>query len=165
MNSISALSGQPRPLSVGGQTYQLYPLTLEDLGQLQGWVDSHFPDPFATVQAAIANGNFNVTQQQFLLKLAVDASVRPRNLIGTPAADQLLQSVEGIKRLLVLSIRKGRPDFSDDDAAQLCQQLGLGDVQAAFAVTGVSAVMADPKEPRTTPRPSGSSTSRRRRKR
>ena len=97
MNSISSLTGQPRPLTAGGQTYQIYPLTIDDLGQLQGWIDSHFPDPFQTVQAAIAAGNFNVTQQQFLLARAVEQSVRPRHLIGTPVADELLQSVEGLK--------------------------------------------------------------------
>ena len=162
MNSISSLTGQPRPLSVAGQTYQLFPLTLDDLGQLQSWVDSHFPDPYQQAANALATGRFNVAQQQYLLKIAAELSVRPRHLIGTPQADELLQSVEGIKRLLVLSIRKGRPEFSDDDAAQLYHDLGLGDVQAAFAATGVEAVMGDPKDERKTPRPNGSTTSRRR---
>jgi hypothetical protein len=161
--TLSSLTGQPRRLSVNGQVYDLHPLTLDDLGQLQGWIDRHFPDPFQIVQEAISKGNYTVPQQQFLFSQALERSTRPKNLIGTPEADRLMGSMQGIEQLLLISIRKGRPEFTEADAKELYLHMGLGDLEAAFAATGVSAVMADPKEPRKTSSPTGSSASRRRR--
>jgi hypothetical protein len=162
--SLASLTAQPRKLTVAGQDYLLHPLTLDDLGQLQGWIDSHFPDPFQVVGKAIATGNYNVAQQQYLLSQALERSIRPKNLIGTPDADRLLQTVDGTVQMLLLSIRKGRPEFSQSEAAELTRQLGLGDIQAAFAVTGVSMVMSDPKDETKISKPSGNTTSRSRRR-
>jgi hypothetical protein len=162
--SLASLTAQPRKLTVAGHEYLLHPLTLDDLGRLQGWIDSHFPDPFQVVGKAITTGNYNVAQQQYLLSQALERAVRPRNLIGTPEADRLLQTVDGTVQMLLLSIRKGRPEFTDAEAAELTRNLGLGDVQAAFAVTGVSMVMGDPKAETPTLKPSGNLTSRSRRR-
>lgn len=160
MTSLSNLTAQPKKLTVGGTDYFLHPLTLDDLGQLQSWIDSQFPDPFQVIGKAIATGNYTVAQQQYLFSQALERSTRPRNLIGTPEADRLLQTVDGMKRMLCLSIRKGRPEFTEEEAEALYRQLGLGDVQAAFAATEVGQVMADPKGPTTKRPPNGNSTSR-----
>ena len=66
--------------------------------------------------------------------------------------------------MLCLSIRKGRPEFTEEEAEVLYKALGLGDVQAAFAATEVNLVMADPKAPTKTKPRNGISTSRGRRK-
>jgi len=165
MSSAATLTAQPRPLKVNGQAYELHPLTVDDVGRLQGWVDRQFPDPFEIVNAAIAKGSYTVPQQQFLLEKAIDRATRPRHLIGTPEADQLLQTLEGVKQILLTSIRKGKPDFSDDEAKQLYLHLGIGDIQAVFTATGVDTVMHDPKDGPTTSSANGSSTSRPRRRR
>jgi hypothetical protein len=167
MNSLSALTRQPRPLNVAGidEVYELHPLTIDDLGQLQGWIDSQFPDPFEVVSKAISRGNYTVPQQQYLLRVAVESASRPAHPIGTPEADQLLGSLAGLQELLKLSIRKSRPEFSDEDAKRLYMHLNLGDLEAVFAATGVGAVMADPKGPRKTNGGNGNSTSRKTRKR
>jgi hypothetical protein len=162
--SIAQLTGQPKKLTAGGKDYLIYPLTLDDLGKLQSWIDGHFPDPFAVIGKAIERGAYTVPQQQYLMQQALSLSVRPQRLIGTPEADSLLQSVDGIKQLLLLSIRKGRPEFSEADAAELFAAMGLGDIQAAFAVTGVGMVMSDPKGSRKTSSSTGISESRRPRK-
>lgn len=162
--SVAQLTGQPKKLTAGGKDYLLHPLTIDDLGKLQGWVDGHFPDPFAVIGSAIERGNYTVPQQQYLMQQALALATRPQRLIGTPEADNLLQSTEGIKQLLLLSIRKGQPEFSAEQAAELFMALGLGDIQAAFAATGVGLVMADPKGPRKKSSLTGSSTSRRTRK-
>jgi hypothetical protein len=165
MTSLSSLTAQPKKLTVNGQEYLIHPLTLDDLGQLQSWIDSQFPDPFQVIGKAIANGNYTVTQQQYLFSQALERSTRSKNLIGTPEADRLLQTVEGMKRLLCLSIRKGRPEFTEEEAGVLYRALGLGDVQAAFAASEVNLVMGDPKVPTKKKPQSGSSTSRARRRR
>jgi hypothetical protein len=162
MSSVAALTAQPRPFTVNGQEYFFHPLTIADLGQLQTWIDRQFPDPFEVVTKAIARGNFTVPQQQYLLAQAVDRAVRPGRQIGTPEADQLLQSLEGVKQLLLLSIRKGRPDFTEEQARELYMHMSLGHLEALFSVTGVSAVMHDPKDGPKTSTGNGSSTSRRR---
>lgn len=160
MSSLSSLTAQPRKLRVGEKTYDLFPLTLEELGQLQGWVDSQFPDPIQVVADAIGKGNYTVAQQQYLMKQALELASRPKSLIGTPEADRLLQSTEGTKRLLLLSIRKGRPDFTEAEAAELLKDLNGGHVEAAFSATGVDQVIHDPKGSKTTRPGNGTSTSR-----
>jgi hypothetical protein len=147
MNGISSLTRQPRPLKVAGldETYLLHPLTIDDVGRLQGWIDAQFPDPFAVAQRAIDRGNYTVLQQQYLLKLAMESATQPGHPIGTPEADHLLQSMEGFKELLKLSIRKGKPEFSDEDAQRLFMHCGLADLQAVYAATEVEIVMGDPK--------------------
>jgi hypothetical protein len=165
MSSAATLTAQPRPLTVNGQVYDLHPLTIDDIGKLQSWVDRQFPDPFEVVNAAIAKGNYTIPQQQYLLSQAIDRATRPAHPIGTAEADQLLQTLEGIKQLLILSIRKGRPEFTDAEAKELYMHLGLGDLQAVFTATGVATVMSDPKGESETSSANGSSTSRRRRRR
>ena len=164
MSSLSALTGQPRRLTVAGKSYDLHPLTIDDLGQLQSWIDRQFPDPFAVVSEAIGRGSYTVPQQQFLLGQALDRATRPRHVLGTPEADRLVQSIDGVKQLLLISIRKGRPDFSDSDAAELYQSMNMGHLEAAFVATGANQVMGDPKGESPKPKPTGSSGSRRRRK-
>jgi hypothetical protein len=169
MNDIASLTGQPRPLKVrvAGEprTYEVYPLTLDDLGRLQAWVDAQFPDPFAAVQAAIDRGNYTVPQQHFLLRTAAELATSRRRLIGTAEADALLVSIDGVKEILKLAIRKGRPEFSDDEARELFLHMGMADLEALFGATGVEMVLHDPKGGPTTSGATGSSTSRPRRRR
>lgn len=103
------------------------PLTLEDLQQLQPWVDAHFPDPFATARDAIAKGNYTIPQQQFMMSEAMKLATEPHSKIGTPGADRVLGSLDGVKEMLKLSIRKGRPEFSDEEAKKLFSSMSLAE--------------------------------------
>jgi hypothetical protein len=163
MNSLSNLTAQPRKLTVAGQSYDLHPLTLDDLGQLQAWIDGQFPDPFEVIRDAIARNNYTVAQQQYLFGQAMEMATRPRRLIGTPEADRLLQSLDGTKKLLTLSIRKGRPEFTDGEAEDLYKAMDLVSLQAAFVATEATLVMGDPKAAKKPRRSTGSSASPRRR--
>lgn len=165
--SLSELSGQPRKLTVRvrgeAREYPVHPLTLDDLGKLQGWVDAQFPDPFAVVGRAIGRGDYTVTQQQYLLDRAIHRATQPRHLIGTPEADRVLFSLEGHCELLKLAIRKGR-ELSDDEARELYMHLTVADLAALHATTGLDLVTHDPKGSPATSGESGSSTSRGRRR-
>ncbi len=184
MNSLADLTSRPIPLSVpvkddrGEPTgemleYLIHPLNFADHGDLQRWVDAQFPDPYETAWAAIerrrATGNpFNVAQEQFILKNAQEQALRPRNLIGTPDADRLLTSAEGLRRIIVAGIRKGDPSFDDAAADRLVAHMSQADLYRAYAGTQMNLVISDPKaEPLdVTPssRPIGGGASRRTRR-
>ncbi len=146
MNDISTLSAQPQTLSVDGKEYKVYPLTLADLGELQVWIDSQFPDPFEVVSKAMKSGHFNVAQQQYLMNQAMEKATRPKHLLGTMEADELLLSAEGYKQVLIVSIRKGDPSFTASDAEELFKKMTQADVAKLERVTNLDMVATDPKD-------------------
>jgi hypothetical protein len=168
MNNIATLTAQPQSLVVDGKEYKVYPLTFADLGELQTWIDSQFPDPFEVVSKAMKSGNFNYAQQQYMLSQAIEKATRPKHLLGTPEADELLMSMEGAKKTLTLSIRRGNPAFTDEEADKLFSKLTEADVAKIAVATNLDMVVTDPKEQSLNvlppPRPNGSATSRKQRR-
>jgi hypothetical protein len=168
MNSLPDLSGQPRPLKVRvkdeTRIYMVYPLTVDDIASLQCWVDAQFPDPYAVASEAIAKHDFSVTMQQFILNTAMQAATR-RNPIGTPEADRVLFGFEGSLELMKLAIRKGKPDFTDDEAREVRLWMTLADLAALEQLSGAEMVRSDPKQRPTTSGENGVSTSPARRRR
>ncbi len=167
MNDPSTLSARPLQLTVGAESFDLHPFTVDDWAGMQAWVDTQFPDPFDVVCRQIERGRlvvaldgsesraeYPLAQQQFLLKAALEQSVRGRRLVGTPEADDRVRSMEGILEMLKASIRKGRPDFSDDDARRLYKSMTIGHVARVFQATSAELVLSDPKAPT----PSGGTT-------
>lgn len=146
MNDITTLTAQPQILKVDGKEYKVYPLTLADLGELQTWVDSQFPDPFEVASKAMKSGNFNVAQQQYLMNQAMEKATRPKRLLGTMEADELLLSAEGYKQVLIISIRKGDPSFTESDAEALFKNMTQADVARFEHVTNLDMVATDPKD-------------------
>jgi hypothetical protein len=148
MNDPGSLSGRPRTrLVADGETFDVWPLSFDEIGELQAWVDAQHRDLLELASEQVGTGRFTMAQEQFLLRTALELAARPRALIGTPAADELLRSVEGTKRLLFVGIRKGRPDFTEEAAAALFGKLNPFELFAAFQATGLEAVMTDPKAP------------------
>jgi hypothetical protein len=168
MNSLPDLAGKPRPLTVRvngeARVYDVHPLTVDDIASLQGWVDAQYPDPFAAASAAMAKFDFTVEQQKYILSTAMQQATR-RNPIGTPEADRVLFGFEGSLQLMKLSIRKGRPDFSDEEAAEIRHWMTLADLQALEHYTGAELLRHDEKKAEKTSAASGNSTSRARRSR
>lgn len=161
MNDIATLTAQPQILRVDGKEYKVHPLTFADLGELQAWVDSQFPDPFEVVSKAMNSGKFNYAQQQFMMQQAMEKATRPRHLLGTMEADELLLSVEGTKKILVVSIRKGDPSFTEKDADELFEKLTQADIAKLESATNLDMVVQDPKdEPPSIVPPSNANGSR-----
>ncbi len=142
-NDLATLTAQPRTLTVEGQAYDVHPLKIEDVGALQKWVHEQYPDPIATVHARCQGLPLKV--QQHLMGVAAELACRPLPKIGTPEADGLLESVDGIKEILFLAIRRGRPAFTRADAEALFAKLSEAELARVFRDTGVAAVVGDPK--------------------
>src|SRR5438067_1777413 len=179
MNDIASLTAQPVIIRVevkdeqGQPTgevleYQVYPLKISDYGELQAWINRQFPDPFDSAWKAIEQARarerpFNVAQEQFLLKNAAELALRPEHKIGTTEATELLMSAEGTIQYLMVSIRKGDPEFSEADAQKLYDNMTPLDIIKAYMATQLNLVASDPKAPQIgeplTPKPNGETTS------
>jgi hypothetical protein len=143
MNTIASLTKQPRPVTIDGETYLVHPLEIADFGKLQAWIDAQYRNPLEVVSESLHF--FQPPQQRYLLDKATEQASRPKPKIGTPEADELLRSVEGVKVLLRLSIAKGRPDFSEALADQLFDKFTPLQIQTLFQESQVEAVLSDPK--------------------
>jgi hypothetical protein len=148
-DSLAALTAQPKPLTIKGRTYNLYPFTLKDLGALEAWAQAQFPDPFVVAQRAM--DNFNVAQQKLLLATALELASKMKPKLGTPEVDGLIQSIDGIKHVLYLSISKGDPNFTTEDAEAIFDDLGVAEIAKVFAATDVAKVVGSPKDEALTP--------------
>jgi len=148
LSDLGILNGKPRVLKVGDREYRFHPLTLDDLGELQAWIDSRQPDPFAIANAQVQSGKYTVEQGKFLLRTAMEMAVKGTPKLGTEDADLLLQSPDGIKEVLYLSVRKGDPGFSREDATELFRSVTQNDIAAVFQRSGlVDAGMVGGSEP------------------
>jgi hypothetical protein len=168
MNDLKTLTAQPSPVVIDGETYVVHPLSMDDWGALQAWLDEQHANPFEVVKAAIAGGGFTVVQQQYMLDKALERAMKPRCKIGSLEADELLTSMEGYAQVLYLSVRKGRPDFTKADALELAAKLAAVDMTQVGHASTMNMMVSDPKdEPLNVTPPSkrsGSAASGRRRK-
>jgi hypothetical protein len=153
--------------------YLVHPLSFGEDGELQRWIDSCFPDPYAKAWDAIQRQRdkgkpFNTAQEKHILSDAARLAMQPRHMIGTPEADELLMSIEGLKRVVLHGIRKGDPTFDEEKAERLVKHMDMVDIVKTYVATQVNMLISDPKaEPldvKPTRRPNGSSTSRRTRR-
>lgn len=137
---IDTLTAAPMTIEIGGRPLRIAPLTLADLGRLQIWIDAQLiaqmPDPIA-IARRLTEG-FPVQVQSELLGQALRDACDARNAkptvpIGTPEAMEIAGTIDGIKEMLMLSLKKYQPDMSRDDVAGLMDSLLPGDLDAIFA--------------------------------
>jgi hypothetical protein len=151
--SPATLSNQPRPLTIDGVTYLVHPLTLDDFGKLQAWVQEQFPDPLQV--AADRLDLFPVPVQKHLVAMAIEQASKPRPRLGQPEADALVRSMDGTLELMRIAIAKGDPSFTRDKARALYARMNLAHLSMLYASTGADVVLSDPKAETTkTPSPS-----------
>lgn len=148
MNDAATLNGKSTlAITIEGERYDVHPLTIADFGDLQAWLDRQLPNPLDVIRPHLQH--YNAAQQQAILKAAVEVASSRRALIGTEEASAFLSSIEGVREMLFLAIRKGRPEVSRSDVATLASKLSVGDIAAVFRTTGLDAVSAgegdDPK--------------------
>lgn len=146
IKSLARLTGQPTTLEVDGERYDVHPLSFGDLGSLQAWIDGRRADPFATLAAQLGTGRFSVAQEKHMMALALEQATRPGPPLGTPEADAMLNTLEGYAEVLYLTIRKGRPGFTREDASRLLAALGEGRLGQVRRTTDLDLV-SDPKAP------------------
>ncbi len=148
-NDFATLSGSARPLSVAGTTYHVHPLTLGDYGKLQAWLETQIPDPVA-VAVRNCTADVPISLQKHMISEALAIASKPRLKLGTPEADAIINSFGGVCEVLILSIQKGDPTFSREDAERLFNSMTAADLSRAFTYSAVDMVMSgeggtDPK--------------------
>ncbi len=182
MNDLASLTNQTTTIRIavtdddGNPTgeileYKVHPLTYNDWGKIQAWVNDQFPNPFDTARDAITKAAkdgrpYNIEQEKFLLKNAAELALKPRNLIGTPETTSLLFTIEGSKHLLLNAIHD--PDFTPEKAERLLKYMTPMDIVKIELATQLNMVIDNPKaEPlngNSTKSTDGSSASRRTRR-
>lgn len=142
MHDIHAIDERPTPLTVGDTTYQLYDLSWHDLATLQAWVDSKYRDPRELVTEHLLGigARLPIEVQKFMVREAIEMARRPKPLLGMAEASAQLLSVEGLQQIVLLSIRKGDPTFSDADAEALFRKLTFDHAAEVVERTGILSI-------------------------
>lgn len=147
MSDLAKLTAQPKPFVAGGVTYQVYPLTIGELGKLQAWIDAQYLDPIALALSHC--DGLPVQKQKFLMEMAIAQASKPKPRLGSPEAAELLNSIGGLTETLYLGIAKGDPSFTREMAAKVVAELTPDTLGSVQEQTEIAAVMPDPKAPTT----------------
>jgi hypothetical protein len=144
LNRIDRLTGRPLTLAIDGRDYAFHPVTLEDLGAIQRWLDTRTANPLDQLRGKL--DGFTPEQQRTLLELAIDRMAR-KPVIGSPEAAALLSSAAGIAEFLYLSVRKGDPDFTREDAERLLGKLDAATL-AQVSTEAMGRVLGERDDPK-----------------
>ena len=147
MSDLASLTNSPGRVYLGGKQYQIAELTHADLGALLQWARGQFPDPFDVVTEQISKGEYTVAQQQYLMKTALEMSVRKPTL-GSPEIQAELRTPAGISQLLFLAIRKHDPSFTEAEAGKVFNAMTAGDLKRLEIITGADLVMGESPDPK-----------------
>jgi hypothetical protein len=142
--NLASLNASPRSIPIGGEVFEVHPLTLADQGKLQAWLETQLPDPLGLVQAHIDRAKPTMEVQKFLLREALHEASRTRVFLNSPEALPYLNSAHGIVEILWLSIAKGRPDFTRERARDVFGSMTPADVLKLQSATELDQVMAEP---------------------
>lgn len=141
--SLAALNASPRRITLGGEAYDVHPLTLGALGQLQAWLDAAQPDPLAAAQAHIDRTRPPMEVQKFLLREALHEASRTRVFVGTPEANPYINSPDGICEVLWLTVAPGRPDMKREEFVALAKRLTPTEIIRLQQAAELDKVMSD----------------------
>src|SRR4051794_27592650 len=116
---LATLTNTPRTLTVDGRDYRIHPLTLNDLGELQEWVNTQLPDPVEAIADSPGFKRLPPEAQKYAIRCAVELASKGKRRLGSPEATELINSTDGVCQLLFLTIKRGDPAFTQDDARKL----------------------------------------------
>jgi hypothetical protein len=131
---------------IDGRQYLLFPLTLGDFGQLQAWCDARQPSPYASVSRQLGNGLFNRAQEQELLKSAIKLDTAPKPQLGSAECDELVCSLQGMAKLIQISIAKGDPRFTEEEALEVLKRMNPADVLLMKSILDVDFIVGGEKK-------------------
>jgi len=156
------MNSQPKPIVVKGKTYLVHPLNFEEMGELQEWLYAQQRKQVMTaVEEAVERNKLPVEVQKYLALAALDTLARNRILIGTPEADTLMNSLEGIVYMTWLGVRRGDPSFRLEDAVEVAKVIvesAMGEAIQQQIIEAVDVLRTD--DPKSTAGPAnGSPTS------
>ena len=141
--SLTTLTGSARTVVLAGEPYQIHPLTLADLGELQAWLDAQLPDPLALVRRHIDSGNVPMEQAKYLYAEALKEASRTRVHLSSAEAMPYLNGAAGVIELLFLSIRKGKPEWTRLQARTVFESLTPADIQRLQNITELDQVVPE----------------------
>ena len=119
---ISIATGQQwTPLVVGGVTYKQAPLTWRQLGQLESWIKSQFPDPMATAKKMAEGLPLELASE--VIHRGQEQANNPRWCLGTPEAATLLRTPAGMIEMLGLQLKKFHPELTREQVEQIVETL------------------------------------------
>ncbi len=132
---LTQLAGSPEPITLGGRTYLLSPLTLGDLGTVRAWVREHTPDPFKAVAEALRALRPGLPEPQPLALPKPEADMTPaergawdRARTDYEAArkhyDALWAEYQDARQFLLTKAMEQKQADSVDGAAALSQLAG-----------------------------------------
>lgn len=145
MNDAATVFGRPKELEVGPDVYKLYPLDFDDHGDIQRWLDDQIRNPMDLVRKEIARGGLPMEVQRYMVEAALKVWARSKILVGTPEADELLNTIRGRAQMLFLSVRKGSPRFTFDDAMGVLRRMDELARTEAMKAADVLRSNSDPK--------------------
>ncbi len=131
---LATLTAKPRTLNVAGRAYKIHPLKISDLGELQNWVNEQLPDPIDACVSSPGYAKLPPEEKKYLLRVGAELAARGKRKLGSPEATELINSVDGVREMLFLSIKDGDPSFTRDDAAKVASRLTPNDINMAFSV-------------------------------
>jgi hypothetical protein len=148
VNDAATVMGRPKDLEVGPDTYKLYPLDFDDHGDIQIWLDDQIRNPMDLVRKEITRGGLPMEVQRYMVEAALKVWARSKILVGTPEADELLNTIRGRAQLMYLSVRKGNPRFTFDDAMGVLRR--MDEMARAEAMRAADVLRAD-RDPKAGP--------------
>ena len=119
---LHKMAGTPARITLGGTEYVLSPLTVDDLAEMERWIED-LPLQHARRVLATHGDMFSEEQKDRVLMAAVEEGKTISLSTGAPA----LESMEGVRILLWLSLRHEHPEVKCEDVFKL---LAISDLDA-----------------------------------
>ncbi len=117
MTNLPDMAGAAAEIELGGKTYRMRPLSIDEFAQFERWVDD------APIRQAVRNlDGLSPELQTKMLQQAQEAASRtsqdsPEKRQGRIAAQ--MTSMSGISYLIWLSLRREQPDLSLEAVSQM----------------------------------------------
>lgn len=117
---ISIITGEQwTPLKVGDTVYKQAPLTLAQMGELESWIKSQFPDPIETAKKMAEGLPLELARD--VIARGQEQALNPRWCLGTASAGQVLRSMSGMVEMLSLQLKKHHPELTRDDIVRIVE--------------------------------------------
>ncbi len=120
---LAQLTGQPTAVDIAGRRLYLSEYTLDQLGQLQGWIKANVPHPLDAIRGHL-DGLTPPERESLLEKARVDARSWPPAPGTQAGSEALFGNPAGMAYALVVALRTHHPEATERDARWLIRQMG-----------------------------------------
>ena len=139
----------PSELTIGGAAYRLRPLTYADIGEFERWAQS---DYLAQQKRLVAEVGLEGDDRRDLLVASIGMAGKLSMTTDDPEASAVMakisQSLEGVTRLMWLSMRKERAELTMEDVGEMmADPEAMGEALEQFNALNDNEGGAEGKEP------------------